>query len=76
MSTISEIETAIEQLALEDFRALQEWMAKRAGISTERRWSPEELTAGAKQMVEEPDPERSQAIWGRTVAGFYGDGSA
>ena len=36
-------------------------------------WTPEELTEGARQMVEEPDPAKAQVLWERTVAGFYGD---
>jgi hypothetical protein len=76
MSTVSEIESAIEQLPPEDFRALQEWMTRRAAAMPERRWSPEELAAGAREMVAEPDPIRAQAIWERTTAGFYGDSRA
>lgn len=76
MSTVSEIEAAIEQLPPADFRALHEWMAKRAAAGAGRKWSPEELTAGAKQMVAESDPAQSQAIWERTVAGFYGTADA
>jgi hypothetical protein len=73
MSTIAEIEAAIERLRPEDFRALQDWMAKRSADTVGRQWTPEELSSGAKQMVEEPDPARADAIWERTVAGFYGN---
>jgi hypothetical protein len=76
MSSVSEIESAIEQLTPEDFLALQEWMKRRAADTTGRRWSPEELSKGARQMVAESDPARAQAIWERTAAGFYGDTSA
>jgi hypothetical protein len=76
MSTVAEIESAIEQLPPEDFRALQEWMAKRAAGTAERRWSPEELAEGARQMVAETDPVKAQELWERTVAGFYGDSGA
>ena len=76
MSTVAEIEAAIDRLPPEDFLALHEWMAQRAAGLVQRRWSPEELSEGARQMLAEPDPARAQALWERTVAGFYGDASA
>jgi len=76
MSTVAEIESAIEQLPPEDFRALQEWMARRAEERSGRMWSPEELTAAAGQMVAEPDPVRAQALWEEIAKGFYGPASA
>jgi hypothetical protein len=76
MSTVTEIKSAIERLAPEDFLALEEWMRGRTAGMAERRWSPEELSAGARQMVAEPDPIRAQALWERTAAGFYGDANA
>ena len=76
MSTVAEIEVAIEQLPPEDFRALQEWMAKRAAGKAGRRWSPEELTDAARRMVEEPDPARAQVLWEEIAKGFYGGANA
>ena len=73
MSTVAEIEAAIAQLPPEDFRALREWMAKRAEKTAERSWSPEALGAAAEQMVAEEDPVRAKAQWERIAAGFYGD---
>ena len=60
----------------EDFRALQEWMARRAAGRAGRRWSPEELTDAARQMVEEPDPARAQVLWEEIAKGFYGGANA
>ena len=76
MSTVAEIEAAIEQLPSEDFRALREWIVQRAEGTAGRRWSPEELGAAAEQMVAEEDPVRAQALWERIAAGFYGDAGA
>ena len=76
MSTVAEIEAAIEQLPPEDFRALREWIVKRAEGTTGRQWSPEELGAAAEQMVAEKDPVRADALAKRIVAGFYGDADA
>jgi hypothetical protein len=76
MSTVAEIEAAIDRLPPEDFRTIHEWMAQRAAGLAQRRWSPEELSEGARQMLAEPDPARAQVLWERTVAGFYGDASA
>ncbi len=41
-----------------------------------RLWTPEELTEGARRMVEEPDPEKAKAIWEKVAAGFYGEANA
>lgn len=79
MSTVDEIESAIEQLPPEDFRALHEWIAKRAAGAAggaERKWSPDELTAGAKRMVDEPDSVRAEAIREEIARGFYGAADA
>lgn len=76
MSTVAEIEAAIEQLPPEDFRALWEWIIQRTEKAVGRPWSPEELGAAAEQMVAEKDPEQAKAIGERIVAGFYGDAGA
>ncbi len=76
MSTVDEIESAIEQLPPEDFRLLHEWMAKRVAGMAGRMWSPEKLVEGARQMVAESDPVRAQALWEKVAAGFYGDAGA
>ncbi len=76
MSTVQEIEAAIEQLPPKDFHALQDWMTKRAAAVAGRPWTPEELSEAAQQAVNEPDPGKAQALWERTVAGFYGDANA
>jgi hypothetical protein len=73
MSTVAEIESAIEKLPPEDFRALQEWMAKRAEERKGRMWTPEELGAAAQRMVDEPDPVRAKVLGDQIAAGFYGD---
>jgi hypothetical protein len=76
MSTVAEIEAAIEQLPPEDFRTLREWIVQRAEKAAGRQWSPEELGAAAEQMVTEKDPVRAKAQWERIAAGFYGDADA
>lgn len=76
MSTVAEIEAAIEQLPPEDFRALRDWIVQRAEGTAGRMSSPEELGAAAEQMVAEQDPEEAKAIGKRIVAGFYGDAGA
>jgi hypothetical protein len=76
MSTVAEIEAAIEQLPPEDVSALREWIVQRAEATAGRMWSPEELGAAAEQMVAEQDPEQAKAIGKRIIAGFYGDAGA
>lgn len=76
MSTLSEIEAAIEQLPPEDVCALREWIDQRREATAGRVWSPEELGAAAEQMVAEKDPVRAQVLGKRIVAGFYGDADA
>jgi hypothetical protein len=76
MSTVDEIESAIEQLPPEDFRILHEWMAKRMAGIAGQMWTPEELSAAARQMVDEPDPVRAQALKEEIMRGFYGDADA
>ena len=73
MSTIAEIESAIEKLPPEEICALRDWIVGRAEVAKGRMWTPEELTEGARQMVGESDPAKAQVLWERTVAGFYGD---
>lgn len=73
MSTVAEIELAIEKLPPGELRALRDWIVERAEVAQGRMWTPEELTEGARQMVEEPDPAKAQVLWERTMAGFYGD---
>ena len=72
MSTVAEIESAISQLPPEDFRQLHEWMSKRATGEKGRRWTPEELTEGARQMVAEPDPDKAKVLKEKLMRGFYG----
>lgn len=76
MSTVVEIEAAIEQLPPEDFRKLKEWIDQRAQSAAARMWTPEELGAAAQRMVDEPDPERAKAQWKEIVRGFYGGADA
>jgi hypothetical protein len=76
MSTVAEIEAAIEQLPPEDVRRLREWIVQRAEGTVGRQWSPEELGAAAEEMVAETDPVKAKAQWKRIVAGFYGDADA
>ena len=73
MSTVAEIEAAIERLPPEDFRALLDWIVQRAAGTEGHQWSPEELGAAAEQMVAEEDPARAKAQWERIAAGFYGN---
>ena len=73
MSTVAEIEAAIEQLPQEEFRALREWIVQRPVGVAGRMWSPEELGAAAQRMVDEPDPEKARVLWEELAAGFYGD---
>jgi hypothetical protein len=75
MSTVAEIEAAIERLPPEEFRALREWIVSR-DASAGRQWSPEELGAAAERMVAEEDPANADALAKRIVGGFYGDGGA
>ena len=75
MSTVTEIENAIEQLPPEEYRELQEWMAKRTERAS-RMWSPAELAAGAQRMVDEPDPAKAKVLWQEVMDGFYGEGRA
>ena len=76
MSTVAEIEAAIEQLPPEEFRTLKEWIVRRPEKAGGRMWSPAELGAAEAEMVAETDPERAKAIQARIVAGFYGDADA
>ena len=71
MSTLAEIEAAIEQLPLEDFRALREWIAQR-----EEGAAGCQLGAAVAEMVAEKDPARAKVMWKQIVAGFYGDAYA
>ena len=75
MSTLTEIEKAIEQLPPEDIRALREWIVERAEKAG-RPWSSEELGAAAERMVAEENSEQAEALGKRIVAGFYGDADA
>jgi hypothetical protein len=72
MSTVAEIEAAIEQLPPEEVRALQEWIAKRTEGKAARKWSSEELTEGARRMVAESDPKRVEVLKEEIMRGFYG----
>ena len=76
MSTVAEIEAAIEQLPQEEFRALREWIVQRPAATAGRMWSPEELGAAAQRMVDEPDPVRAEALKEEIIRGFYGDADA
>jgi len=76
MSTLAEIEAAIEQLPPEDVRRLREWIVQRAEGTAGCEWSPEELGAAAAEMVAEKDPARAKALGKQIVAGFYGDADA
>ncbi|HEV7406333.1 MAG TPA: hypothetical protein VGO11_25515 [Chthoniobacteraceae bacterium] len=73
MSTAAEIESAIAKLSPEDFRLLREWVKERAAATVARQWTSEELEAGAKRMLDEPDPAKADALWEEVVAGFYGE---
>ncbi|HEV7405770.1 MAG TPA: hypothetical protein VGO11_22695 [Chthoniobacteraceae bacterium] len=72
MSTVAEIELAIERLPPEDVRALQEWITKRTERTMGRKWTSEELVEAANRMVDEPDPERAEALKDEIMRGFYG----
>jgi len=76
VSTVAEIEAAIEQLPPEEFRALREWIVNRREGMVGRQWSPDELEAAAEQMVAENDPVQADALAKRIVGGFYGDAGA
>ncbi len=76
MSTVAEIEAAIEQLPPEEFRTLKEWIVQRPEEKRGRMWTSAELGKAAAEMVAETDPERAKAIQARIVAGFYGDADA
>ena len=76
MSTVAEIESAIEKLELHEVEALRHWMKEQAEAREKRMWSPEKLGAVAEQMVAEKDPVRAQALHAQIVAGFYGDADA
>jgi hypothetical protein len=76
MSTVAETESAIAPLPPDDSRALQESMATRAAERVTRKWTSEELEAGAKRMLDEPDPAKADALWEEVVAGFYGEDRA
>ena len=73
MSTVAEIESAIEKLPPDEVRALRDWIVGRAEVAKGRMWTPEELGTAAQEMVDEPDPNRAQALGKRIAAGFYGD---
>ena len=72
MSTVAEIESAIEQLPPEEFRALQDWMTRRAAQKPGREWTPEEVVEAAQRMIDEPDRAKSDAIKQELMKGFYG----
>ena len=76
MSTVAEIESAIEKLPPDEVRALRDWIVERTEVAKGRMWTPEELGAAAQEMVDEPDPNRANAQWQRIAAGFYGDPGA
>lgn len=69
MSTVAEIESAIEKLPPDEVRALRDWIGQRAESATGRMWTPKELGAGAQRVVE-TDPAPAKAQWERIVAGF------
>ena len=72
MSTVAEIESAIEKLPPEDLHTLHHWIAERAARSDSREWTPEELVEAAQRMIDEPDRARSDAIKEEIIRGFYG----
>ncbi len=72
MSTVTEIEAAIEKLPAQEFRVLRDWIVNRAEPAEGRVWSPEELGAAAEEMVAEPDPVKAKVMWNEIVDGFYG----
>jgi hypothetical protein len=76
MSTVAEIEAAIEKLRPEDVRTLHHWIAERAAKSEAREWTPEELVDAAQRMIDEPDRTRSDAIKEEIIRGFYGPENA
>ena len=76
MSTVSEIEAAIEQLPPEEFLELRDWMLRQVEEKAGRMWTPEELGEAAQRMVEEPDPARAQALKEEIMRGFYGAANA
>jgi hypothetical protein len=76
MSTVAEIEAAIEQLPPEEFHALKEWIVRRAQSGPGRMWTPEELGVAAQRMVDEPDPVKARVQWEAIMRGFYGDADA
>ncbi len=77
MSTVAEIEAAIEQLSPEEFRALKEWFVLRAeSAAGGRMWMAEELAAAAQRMVDEADPVKAEALKEQILRGFYGDADA
>ena len=75
MSTVSEIEAAIENLPLEDLHELENWMTAYAR-NLHRRWTPEELSAATRRMVHEPDSLRAEEIKREIMRGFYGEADA
>ena len=76
MSTVAEIESAIEKLEPHEMEALRDWMTRQDEARKARMWSPEKLGAVAEQMVAEKDPVRAEALHQQIVAGFYGDADA
>lgn len=76
MSTVTEIELAIEKLPPDDVRVLREWIVKKAETTAGRMWSPEELGAAAEEMVTEKDEAKAKEMWKEIVDGFYGRTSA
>jgi hypothetical protein len=76
MSTVAEIQEAIAKLPPEDFCAIHDWITKGPDGKNWRKWTPEELEAGAKRMVAERDPERAKAIKEEIMRGFYGTADA
>ena len=70
MSTVAEIESAIEKLPPDEQAQVARFVRT---LEPGRMWTPEELGAAAQRMVGEADPARAKAQWQRIAAGFYGD---
>ena len=73
MSTIAEIESAIELLPPAEQAQVARFIRT---LEPGRMWTPEELGEAAQRMVDEADPARAKAQWERIVVGFYGDADA
>ena len=76
MTTIAEIESAIEKLPAEEMRALREWIVARVDGAKGRMWTPEELGEAMEKLLAETDPARADALQARIVAGFCGSADA